>query len=359
MAQAFTDYHIVDGDGHIFEDIPAIVRRMPRAMQEVPQVRLGGPFPPLDHLHLASYLHPEGSFQDPGVKGWADFLDAAQFEASALFPSLALGYGRQVDTDLSIAACRAYNDWLAETYLASSGRLHGMAIIPLQDPKAAAAELRRAVNELGMKGAMLPPTGLPMLLGHAYYAPVYEEANRLGCALCAHGGAHPDLGLNQQTIFAATHALGHPTGIAISFVDMLFNGLFDKYPKVKFGYMEAGVGWFIMVMERAPGSYGAFTPQDPNGRFLKVGSGRELRERVQGYIDNGQLFIGVEGDENCLPYAIQSWGSKPFVFSSDFPHEVNHESIREEIEELLELDSLTEEDKKNVLRNNAVRLFSL
>lgn len=359
MAHAFAEYKIIDGDGHVFEDIPAIVSRMPKAMQNIPQVRMSGPFPPLDHLHLASYNSPDGSFQDPGVAGWTEFLDTANFESSVLFPSMALGYGRQVDVDLSIAACRAYNDWLTETYVDSTSRLDGLAIVPLQDPKAAAAELRRAVHELGLKGAMLPPTGLPMLLGHPYYAPFYEEANRLGCALCAHGGAHPDLGMNQQTIFAGTHALGHPTGIAITFVDMLFNGLFDKYPNIRFGYMEAGVGWFIMVMERAPGSYGAFTPQDPENRFLKVANGRELRTRIQDYIDNGQIFIGVEGDENCLPYAVNTWGSKPFVFSSDFPHEVNHESIREEIEELLELDSITAEDKKNILRNGAQRLFGL
>src|SRR5437762_2518286 len=80
-----------------------------------------------------------------------------------------------------------------------------MALIPLQDPPAAVAELRRAVRELGMRGAMLPATGLPENLGAKAYWPVYEEADRLGCALAIHGGCHDGLGMDNLNVFPAVH----------------------------------------------------------------------------------------------------------------------------------------------------------
>lgn len=350
---------IIDGDGHVFDDIAGIVRRMPGRLRESAFVRLLGPFPQLDHLHHGAWVSLEGSFQDPGVQGWRAFLDRAGFAAAVMFPTIALAYGRLTDPDLAIGACQAYNDWIAEDYMAADRRLHGMALIPLQDPAAAARELERAVTKLGMKGAMLPPTGLPQLLGSSVYAPVYEVADALGCALAVHGGAHPDLGLNHQQVFAGTHALGHPFAITIQAVDMVLHGVLDRYPRARFGYMEGGLAWLLLMMERLPGSFSAFTPYDPQGRYVQVKDGRALRARLREYLAGGRMFVGVEGDEATLAYAIDAYGPGAFVFSSDFPHEVNEDSIREEIDELLGNPAIDDAAKAAVLGGNAARFYDL
>ena len=296
---------IIDGDGHVFEDIAGIVRRMPGRLRESAFVRLLGPFPQLDHLHHGAWVSLDGSFQDPGVQGWRAFLDRAGFAGAVMFPTIALAYGRLTDPDLAIGACQAYNDWIAEDYLAADRRLNAMALIPLQDPAAAAKELERAVIKLGLKGAMLPPTGLPQLLGSTVYAPVYEVANALGCALAVHGGAHPDLGLNHQQVFAGTHALGHPFAITIQAADLILHGVLDRYPRARFGFMEGGLAWLLMLMERLPGSFSAFTPYDPLGRYVQVKDGRALRSRLREYLAGGRMFVGVEGDEAALAFAIE------------------------------------------------------
>ena len=72
------------------------------------------------------------------------------------------------------------------TFLTHDQRFRGMALLPLQDPAAAVKELRRAVNEYGMLGGILPADGLPLPLGHPQYWPVFQEADRLGCALSIH-----------------------------------------------------------------------------------------------------------------------------------------------------------------------------
>ena len=103
-----------------------------------------------------------------------------------------------------------------------------MALLPLQDPDAAVTELRRAVTEQGMVGGLLPSTGLKSHLGDKLYWPVYAEADRLGCGLAVHGGAHSGLGFDHLNVFAAIHALGHPFGIAIVFASLVINGIFDS-----------------------------------------------------------------------------------------------------------------------------------
>ena len=74
---------------------------------------------------------------------------------------------------------------------------------------------------------------------------------------------------------------------------------------------------------------------------------------------NGQLFVGVEGDELSLNATVKIIGAQPFVFSSDYPHEVNTEICRHEIEELLENEELSQTDKEAILYHNAAKLYGI
>src|SRR6516165_9711367 len=54
----------------------------------------------------------------------------------------------------AVAAARRVNDYLAKAVAEHSTRFAGFAALPWQDPKAAVVELRRAVEELGLKGVL-------------------------------------------------------------------------------------------------------------------------------------------------------------------------------------------------------------
>ncbi len=184
---------IIDGDGHIMEDTVAIIARMESPYREI-AARKGVVFPPLDHLHSGRAVEtPPQRDQRPAVgpKGWLEFLDDVGIEWTVLYPTTALSYGKIVSLDYAVSVSKAYNDWLYETYVKFNSRFKGMAILPMQDPQEAAKELRRAVTELGMLGAMMPSNGLAHPLGSKMYWPIYEEANNLGCCLAVHGGAPP------------------------------------------------------------------------------------------------------------------------------------------------------------------------
>jgi predicted TIM-barrel fold metal-dependent hydrolase len=264
-----------------------------------------------------------------------------------------------VNRDWALAATRAYNEWLYETYLRFNPGLKGMALIPMQEPDAAIDELRHAVNDLGMCGAMLPATGLSETLGAKRYWPIYEEAQRLDCCLAIHGGSHNGMGLDYLNVHAGVHGLGHPFGILISFASIVLNGVFDKYPAIRIAFLEAGVAWLFMAMERLHGSYASHVTDDPRQELFRLQPGEKVSGYIARQIREGRLFVGVEGDEPLLAEAVKTVGNSPFIYSSDFPHEVNNETCKEEIEELLENDELTQEDKEAILYRNAERFYRL
>ena len=349
---------IIDGDGHIFEDSEGIRSFLPPEWKEASIGNMFGYWPPFgSHLFFALNKVPEGAFKDPGFDGWIEFLDTQGFDATVLYPSAFLHFGRIPDLNLALGVAKAYNNWLHQAYLSRDSRFKGMAMIPLQDPKAAALELRRAVTELGMCGAMLTGVGHKGELGTQEFWPVYEEADRLGCSLALHAGTHAGLGLDHMNIFAGSNALGHPLAVSIGFTSMLLNGVFDKFPNARYAFLEAGVGWFLMTIERTTRSFGAFPPLDPDKQYLQLPEGETVADYVRRHAKEGRIVVGVEGGEPDLAHAVRSMGKEAYMYSSDYPHEATKETIGEEIGELLSNEELTEDDRDAILYRNAERFY--
>lgn len=349
---------IWDGDGHAMEDLPSIAKRLRPVHRRMAKTGTGI-FPQFDHFKVPPGLLPPGTFQwTVGAKEWMRFLDDVGIEATIMYPTFGLAFGRINNEDWAIDVARAYNDWLYESHLSKSKRLKGMGLIPMQEPEAAVKELRRIVKEFGMCGAMLTSTGLKSHLGSREYWPVYAEAERLGCCLAVHGGAHSGLGFDDFNHNAAAHALGHPLGVVISFVAMLSNGIFDRFPRLRLAFLEGGAGWLIMAMERLSGSFAAHPPADPRKLSIQLKKGESVADYIRRQVKAGRLFIGCEGDEPALGLGAKLAGAGAWVYSSDYPHEVTPQSCKREIEELLEREDLSKQEKGAILSGNAKRLYT-
>ena len=315
----------MDGDGHLVEDHQAIWERMPAEYRDLSFVTTRSAFPPNDHLHAANkHFLPEGAFARVGREGWQDFLQDVGVDRTVLYTSAGLAFGRVVSRDWAIELARAYNNWVYDAYVSRDSRFQAVGLIPLQEPAEAAIELRRIVKDLGFVGAMLPGTGALQLqnhLGDPKYWPIYEEADRLGCAIGIHGGVHDHMGLDDMSPYAPA--------------------------------------WFVGCLERFQRSWDSHIQYDPNGRFMDLKNGESVTDYILRHVDEGRVFIGVEGDELTLPFAVRIAGNKPFIFSSDFPHEVNHETCKEELAELRDNPNLSSADKAGILYANSERFYRL
>jgi len=356
---------IIDGDGHIFEDGEAIARHFPYSAMGG-RLR-SGVFPLNSHIQYsltrtppgAFATTPDGRFQNPGPEGWLEFMDQLGLDYAVLFPTAGQRIGRIVDRDYACGAARAYNEWLAEAYLQRDSRFKGIGILPMHDAEAALEELERAYKKLAMSAVLFPATGVHLNLGAKSHWPVYAEAARLGCPIVVHGGGHWDLGMDTMNVSTGANAIGHPMSLAIALAEMMLNNLFDRFAGLRVAYLEGGPLWFLMALERLSRSYEAGTPINPRGELLQLPEGQSVADYIRGLIEAGRLVVGIEGGETDLPYAVKVAGERAFMFSSDFPHEVNTQTVKKEIRELSEREQISEAAKQAILSGNAARFYNL
>ncbi len=337
----------VDCDGHVMERIDEIAELIGRRNGIEGEINPRRMVPSLDRFHTPRLARRTPGTFDPtiGPERWMEFLQKTGLEYSVLFPTEGLAYGQISFAPWANAYAKGYNDWLYEKYLRFSPKLKGVALIPMQDVPSAVAELKRAVKELGMLGAMLPSNGLKHHLGAKEYWPIYQEAEKLDCALAVHGGCYGDLGFNSFDIFPATRALGMPFPLAIAATGMMVDGVFDAFPKLRVGFLEGGTAWIPLVIDRLD-------------RELEYG-GLHLEKKPEEYFMSGRIFVGCEGNEKALAYAIERVGPRPFLFASDFPHEISLSNCMEEINEIAERSDLKREHKLAILGDNARQFYKI
>jgi predicted TIM-barrel fold metal-dependent hydrolase len=349
---------IIDADGHINDQAcgDAIARYMPKGNQ---MARL---FPEFDHLHFRYLKQNRLATGNPSPEDWLQFLDDTGISWTVLYPTAGLAVGRIVAEDWAVIACKAYNNWLYENFVNKSPKLKGVGLIPFQNMEAAIAELYRAVKELGLLGGMLPSNGEAIQghLGNKIYWPLYEAAEKLGCCLAVHVGCLHHMGLDSFSTYYPAHALGHPFSLMIQAAGMLAHGVFDRFPKLRVAFLEGGTTWVPFFLDRLDRSYHAGHVQlDLEGNLL---GGPQPGEKASDYfkrqLREGRIFVGFDCDDDGLGTAVKKGGREPFLFGSDFPHEVfDAKKCRHEIDELLERDDLAQADKEAALGANALRFY--
>jgi uncharacterized protein len=348
---------VIDSDGHIGESYHELLEWLPAdyagAQRDAAGLFYwGDPWPrAMTKLEARTALgKPVSPRREVTAQTWEEFLDQAGIEMSVLYPSDALSINGMRMPAYGAALARAYNDWMYHKFLRGSSRLRAVATLSLEDPEAAAEELRRAVTELGMVGGGLWVSGLARHLGNERYFPLYAEAERLGVPLAVHAVSAAGLAIaNLYDSLIQVRTLSHGANQMIQMVPMMFSGVFDLFPRLKVAFLEAGCGWAIYLMDRMDLEF------DKRGAVYAPRCQRRPSEVLQ----SGNIFIHTEVDEPTLVYAIQRFGRNDvFPYASDYPHEPADQVIHE-LDEFFERTDLTDDDKRGVLCTSVERLYNL
>ena len=335
----------VDADGHIMEKAEELFEYFEEPWRSCDTLTPSRVLPSGDEFHTPR-IRRRGIFDwTVGPEQWLKYLDKTGLEFTVLYTTAALTYGHIVNPEWAVVYARAWNNYVSEKYLRRSPRFKAMALIPMQDVASAVLELRRAVKELGMVGAYLPSNGLKRHLSSKEFWPVYEEAQKLDCALGIHGGSYDDLGFNTFALFPGTRALGMPFPLAIAMTGMIQDGVWDAFPKLKVGFMEGGTSWIPLVIDRLKREreYGELRCEKP----------------IVDYFSSGRFYVGCEGNEAVLSYVINLIGPQACMFASDFPHEIAMENALDEINEIEERKDINEKHKKMILGENAKNFYKI
>lgn len=333
---------VLDADGHVTESQEQVAKYLDEPYRRRPSTFLFYPWDGWDRRMLGTL----GDFAGT-AEAWLRALDRGGVEATVLYPTLGLFLAFLRDREWAVALSRAYNTFLHEEFTRVSPRLQAVALLPVQDPEAAAAELRRAVRELGFVGGMLAADG-PHLLGDARFAPIYEEARRLDTALAVHAsGSHlGGGGLELFPRFVQAHTCSHPFGQMRQLTSIVFEGVPERFPGLRLAFLEAGCGWVPYWMERMDDEYAKRAAEAP-----------ALTRPPSAYVRSGTLYFSCEADEWLLGPAVTLVGENQIVYASDFPH-WDH-SFPGSLEEIRQRGDLSDGQKRKILADNTRRLYRL
>lgn len=283
------------------------------------------------------------------AKSWLDALDGAEVTTSVLYPTSGLGFGWIREPDFAVALARAYNNFISEEFQKASPRLKGVALVPLQDVPEGVKELRRAVQELGLVGVMLPAIGLRKPLGHPDYWPIYEEAEKLDVMVGVHAtvrGAHY-FGGDIFDQFIDVHTLSHPFAQMMQMTSMVMRGVLERFPRLRIAFMESGCSWV---------PYWAGRMDEEWAKRGKV-EAPLCKKKPSEYIKSGRIYLHAEDYEPWVGSTAEYLSPQVLYYASDWPHWDSE--FPKNIDDLACRKDLSDDQKKWLFAETAKRLYKL
>ncbi len=266
--------------------------------------------PETQRLVNAGYAGIRPEITDPHQRLQAQDLDGVTCEV--LYPSLYFRVFGLADTEVVVAAFQAYNDWMAGYCATAPDRLVGLALLPMQDPDAALAELQRALR-MGYRGGCIPCTSPADRPYHdRSFDPVWGLAQEAGFSLSMHSftGAQQGTTLAQAGPIAGYASA--PVLIQITAAELICYGVAHRFPTLKFVLGEWNTGWIANWLERLDHAF-------YRARFAAPA---EIDLKPSEYWRR-QFYATFEDDRNGI-LTRDDLGENTLLWANDFPH---HDSV--------------------------------
>jgi len=253
-------------------------------------------------------------------------VDLLGFASQLVFTTFCLGnFGldESGEVDLAYATAQAHHRMMTD-FCKVDARLLPTAYVPLVD-FALAAETARQAIALGAKALMIPSRCPPgHSPSHIGFDPLWAIAQEAGLPILFHVGGeekmHADYAENGlpkvkdfhggEENFTSVSFMAIPTSVMQTLATLIFDGVLDRFPRLKFGAIELGASWLPSWMRYLDAGQGAFLKHEERLQKLTLRPSDYVRRQVRvtpyPHEDAGWI-IAQSGEEICL-------------FSSDFPH---------------------------------------
>lgn len=253
---------------------------------------------------------------------------------------------QRLGEDVAIDACKAVNDALAGVIRERPDRFAGFAMIPTIAPEAAADELQRAVEQLGLKGAMIHGLSHGRFVDTPDFWPVYARAEALGVPVYLHP-ALPDRTVTETYYapYSETHpdllraAWGFGVEAGTQAVRLILSGVFEKHPDLKIILGHLGEG-LPFLLERVDESFSR-----PGGKPVKI---REI------FCNNFYVTTSGFFSTPALLCTMQELGIDRIMYSVDWPY-VEFENGTDWLKKI----QINPPDMEKLLSGNARKLLKL
>ncbi|QJP13057.1 amidohydrolase [Starkeya sp. ORNL1] len=244
------------------------------------------------------------------------------------------------EPQLAQAFAQIQNEQIAAQVRAMPDRFAGLATLPLQSPAAAAQELRRAMKQLGLKGAMLGSHIEGKNLDDPDLEEIWEVADELGAFIFIH--PQKPAGADRTKSYYLSNLIGNPLDTTIAAASLVFGGVFQRHPNLK-----------VMLSHG-----GGFTPYQV-GRFVHGWHERaeaKVHLKVSPEEDFGRFFYDTLTHSQPTLRSLIEWvGSGHVLFGTDYPFDMGEFDCAAHVKAL----NLPRSDEEIILGKRAAELLSL
>ena len=295
-----------------------------------------------EDVRLGGYI-PEEHIKDMEIDG---------IDMSIVYPTTGLVLYSVPDGEVLTHTFKIYNDWVAEFCSAYPKVLKGIAMINVDEVEDAVSELQRCAK-LGFVGAMItvyPPAERPYSL--PIYEPLWAAAQDLQLPLSLHIATNrPGAGQEFQNILSVTPWFFSDVDhwVRESLGQMIFTGVFERYPKLQVGSVEMELSWVPHFLDRIDYTY--------TQRQIEFAPYRFKEDMLPSDYFHRNVFLGFQ--EDALGIRLRDIiGVDSLLWGGDYPHpESTFPRSREIIEHILA--ECTEEERVKIAAGNSVRVYNL
>ena len=250
------------------------------------------------------------------------------------------------EPDLGTGLAREANDVLHDAVQKQPEKYAGLATIAPQAPDAAAKELERCINKLGFKGGLINSHTKGEFLDNEKFYPLLEVANDLKAPIYLHPRTPPPRMLEPYLDYDLYFAhWGFAAEASLHAVRLIFSGLFDRFPDLKFilGHMGEGVPFWLQRMD------------DRFEMAKSLGTGSKMKKPPSAYfLENFVITISGVQSPPALRLALDTIGVERIFYAVDYPFEFGlaAQAFMDSVE-------ITDAERHQIYHGNAERLFGV
>lgn len=269
-------------------------------------------------------------------------MDRMGIDVQAISPAPAQYY-YYADPAFGLELARSINDRIAGIAGAHPGRFAGLGTVPLQDARLAVRELERCVKKLGFRGVEIGTNvnGIDLADRRLGLDRFFAKAQELDIVLFMHpmGFTHAD----RMTDHYFNNIIGNPLESTLAVSHLIFGGVLDRYPKLKFCVAHGG------------GYLAHYHARMDHGWKARPDASTVLKRKPSSYLRKF-YFDTITFDAGLLQNLIERVGAKQVLLGSDYPYDMGEE---DPVGLVNGLHALSDADRDRILGGNAARLLNI
>jgi aminocarboxymuconate-semialdehyde decarboxylase len=221
-------------------------------------------------------------------------------------------------------------------------RFAGLGTLPMQDVKAAIAEMERCMTRLGLKGVEINDHINGRTLEEPEFRPFWKAAQELGALVFFHQGGDTVV-TPRSARYHLPNSIGNLADRAVTFATLVSGGVMDEFPDLKIclghggGYTCFGIG------------------RMDHGWQVRSEARVHITQPPSAYL--GRFYYDcIVYTEPALRFLIDSVGADRVVFGTDWPYDM---ALDWPVAWILGMKGLSQEEKEAILWKNLERLLGL